>query len=182
LEYQLPNNDKILDRNRAALERRFREMINGLVLLPDPEPHLEELLTRGREFAVDRLRMRRGERHRCHANATRFWYESGGSIAIATGYAYDGGLWFQHSWGLDGDRVIETTHRSVRYFGVELTTGESLSFLFANDPDLIEKMVRDLKEGKVSPSLVLEMIAIAEATQASPPRNDVDCGGTSPGL
>jgi hypothetical protein len=141
----------------AELERRLLGLAGGRALLADPEPHLDELLGRGRGFAANRVRMRRLEPHRCHGNAARLWYESTGAIGIATGYACHGGLWVQHSWGVKGDRVIETTGRFAHYFGVELTTRESLLFTFSNAMDLMERLIHDLREGLASPAIMREI-------------------------
>jgi hypothetical protein len=64
------------------------------------------------------------------------YVRSRGAVRIASGYALTGdGLWRQHSWGVDAadGRVIETTVRRVRYYGVILgDDDESLEFFFSN--------------------------------------------------
>ena len=77
-----------------------------------------------------------GAPSRCHGNAASLYVFSKGKMRIASGYALaDDGLWRQHSWGVgavDG-RVMETTVRSLRYYGFILDDGdESLKFFLAN--------------------------------------------------
>ena len=59
---------------------------------------------------------------------------SRGSVRIAFGYALStDGLWCQHSWGVDAEdgRIIETTERRVRYYGLILNDDETLLRLLA---------------------------------------------------
>jgi hypothetical protein len=116
------------DPRRAELERRLLALCGTLALLFLPDPHIAELLERGRYFPGSRALMRLGEPSACHANAAMLFVWTKGEARIASGYALsDDGLWRQHSWGVDGDdgRIIETTERRVRYYGFVLDDAEA---------------------------------------------------------
>jgi hypothetical protein len=125
------------DRNRAAfaddprrveLERRLLDMGGTLALLFLPDPQIDELLERGRYFPGAGALMRLGLPSACHANAAMMFVQSRGAVRIAFGYALSAdGLWRQHSWGVDAQdgRVLETTERRVRYYGLVLNDAEA---------------------------------------------------------
>ena len=98
-----------------------------------PEPHLDQLLARGRVFTPARLLRRPGRSSGCHGNAAAEWLKCD-DLRIVTGYALsDDGLWRQHSWGLlTDDRVVETTVARLRYFGAILTDPAAAEFVLAN--------------------------------------------------
>jgi hypothetical protein len=134
-----PEREAILrERNRAAfeydpcraeLERRLLDLGGTLALLFLPDSHVGELLDRGRYFPGARALMQLGEPSACHANSAMMFVRSKGAVWIASGYALSAdGLWRQHSWGVDADdgRVLETTDRRVRYFGILLNDCETL--------------------------------------------------------
>jgi hypothetical protein len=94
----------------AVLRDRLLEHGGERVVFVGPERDLDVLLEHGAIFTTEGLRMRRGERGRCHTNAARLWWKSRGRIRIATGYAlHEDGLWRAHSRGLQDGRIIETT-------------------------------------------------------------------------
>jgi hypothetical protein len=150
-------------RNRAAraiaatpglgeLRGRLLERDGREVVLVWHEPHVGQLLSRGRDFnAADPDTCILGE-SMCHSNAALLWRLSLGEVGIVTGYALSGdGLWRQHSWGLRGERVVETTRPRVRYFGFKLTGEEAEKFASENLPpelsheiDVVRAMVRPL--------------------------------------
>ena len=135
----------------AALTQRLLAIEVAQIILADPEPHMDYLLERGREFSTKGLHRQKLEPRRCHGNTARLWYESGGRIRIATGYAYSSGLWVQHSWGAESGHVVETTHRFEKYFGIELSARDALKFLLCNPfSDLLERVSCDIRSG-VSP-------------------------------
>jgi hypothetical protein len=87
--------------------------------------------------------MRKDRIGQCHANAARLWWESQGQIRIGTGYfMHDDGVWEQHSWGLDDDRIIETTIRCTKYFGIRLDRQQTLRFVLSNEPEIRAQMRR----------------------------------------
>jgi hypothetical protein len=96
------------------------------------EPHLPELLARGRLFTGP-VRMHRGERSRCHANAAALWGKDVERYLLVTGYGLsDDGVWRQHSWVVEGETVHETTVARTRYFGLVLDDREACDFWVAN--------------------------------------------------
>jgi hypothetical protein len=82
------------------------------------------------------------------------WLESRGRIAIVTGYALSGGLWRQHSWGLEGGTVIETTVRRTSYYGLELGLPDALRFACGNPPHDLEEVHRTGEEGAMAAHVV----------------------------
>jgi hypothetical protein len=72
--------------------------------------------------------MRLGEPSACHPNAAMMFVRSRRRVRIASGYALSAdGLWRQHSWGVDVEdgRIIETTERRLRYYGIVLNDVET---------------------------------------------------------
>lgn len=57
----------------------------------------------------------------CHTN-TAALYLGGEITSIMTGYALRtaAGVWVRHTWGMDGDELVETTVPFDRYFGLLL--------------------------------------------------------------
>jgi hypothetical protein len=131
-----------------GLDQLRQELLShgGLdVVWVSPEPHLEPLLERGRLHPKRCLRRRFIADSQCHANASSLWYESEGRIRVGRGYAIsERGLWFQHSWGVEDGRIIETTStRWVRYFGFGLTDSEAWKFALGNSPIGFKERVED---------------------------------------
>jgi hypothetical protein len=81
------------------------------------------------------------ERSSCHQNVARLWAERKcGLTAIGTGYALsEDGLWRQHSWGVCGSGIVETTKPRTRYFGIVLKGGVADSFARLNLADLTQE-------------------------------------------
>jgi hypothetical protein len=119
---------------------RLRERLLGHggleVVWVGHEPHLEPLLERGRLFPARGWRRQFVMENQCHTNAAFLWDDSEGRTKVASGYACcDRGLWRQHSWGVEGGRIVETTSaRAVLYFGFELTDREALGFALGTLP------------------------------------------------
>lgn len=110
----------------------------GIRLVSRYEPDLQLLLERG-ELFEDQADIVPGGSRQCHFNAVRLWSAQREALAIVTGYALsEDGLWRQHSWLLrqkpdPGEaRLIETTIRRVKYFGVLLTEAEAERFSQSN--------------------------------------------------
>jgi hypothetical protein len=110
--------------------------IGGEKVFGPSEPHLDILLERGRVFELKGRKRVRGGRHRCHQYAALHYARHhtlghGGTCEIATGDGlYRDGLWLQHSWLWDGERVIETNTDPRLYFGVVLAPDEAAGFVF----------------------------------------------------
>jgi hypothetical protein len=111
--------------------------IGGESVFAQPDPHLDDVLERGRVFKPAGRKRVRGDLHCCHQNAALLYARHhslghGGACEIATGYAlYEGGIWAQHSWLWDGARVIETNTSLRLYFGVVLEPLEAAMFVFS---------------------------------------------------
>ena len=121
----------------ADLEKRLLDAGGLVALLFLPEPHVGELLERGRTFPECWPQLRRDKQSDCHRNAARLFCRTKGAVRIASGYALsDDSLWRQHSWGVKAKtrRVIETTEHRLRYFGFVLNDAESMEFLLGNPP------------------------------------------------
>jgi hypothetical protein len=88
----------------------------------DTEGYLNSYLSKfGRAYDAKGSILMRGVAHECHGNVCAL-VKKGKIAQAATGYGLDGdnGVWYRHTWGVAGDRVIETTGRMAAYYGVEL--------------------------------------------------------------
>jgi hypothetical protein len=104
--------------------------IGGERVVPMPDPHIDILLGRGEVFGNAAVKRVRGEPNRCHQNVALRHLLSRGRLKICTGYALsEDGLWRQHSWLHDGERVLETTVARRVYFGVRLDPVEAAPFV-----------------------------------------------------
>ena len=104
------------------------------------EPYLLKIVERGRLFPGEGAELRFMAPSQCHRNAAKLWYDSESVIRIASGYALsEDGIWRQHSWGIDGERIVETTAERSLYFGFEHDFDESLAFTLSNPPTFLWK-------------------------------------------
>ena len=106
------------------------------------DPDIDLIANRGQFLSTDGITIVKGRKHQCHGNAARL-YRQGKIDFIVTGYA-DGftwsenvpidkrdpkeSVWFQHSWGIKDNNIVETTSNFSRYYGVVLTKEESAKF------------------------------------------------------
>ena len=118
-------------RLRRRLERKLLSLGGSEVIWQACDPDAALISDRGQRFS-QRVRMRRGEPHRCHANAAESWAGATDKYQVVTGYALGGDRWVSHSWVIDGNNLYETTHRFDRYFGVVLPRLRALKFWFEN--------------------------------------------------
>jgi len=110
------------------LEKKLLRYGGDLVVpMFTPNPNIEILLSRGHKFEYP-VQMIEGRASECHGNTAALWQE--GIIAgIATGYGLsDDGLWREHTWGILGRSIVETTVPRDIYFGVLLTRNEARTF------------------------------------------------------
>lgn len=122
----------------VAQEPRFAPQAERLLAdlsLPVSERYeyqLDPLLDRA-EFREGVSRMRRMRACSCHENASRLW-RADHENRLMTGYVLtgDAGGWGQHSWCERDGRIIETTVRRVRYWGMEMRGEEAARFAFDN--------------------------------------------------
>jgi hypothetical protein len=95
------------------------------------EDSLRELLESGVSFG-GKSTLVKGDPCQCHANSAAL-FDLGRADGIGTGYALsDDGLWRQHSWGVKGTRVLETTVRREMYFGTVLRGERAEAFSSEN--------------------------------------------------
>lgn len=108
-----------------ALEPRLLA-IGGSRVVRQPDPDLALIVAQGQPFPQP-VRRRRGDPHRCHANAADLWARDINRCQLATGYALSAdGLWLPHSWALRGGVLLETTTAGRAYFGVVLDAPAAL--------------------------------------------------------
>jgi ribosomal protein L32 len=107
----------------ATLKGKLLSLGGTRVVWPGKESDLEELVTKGKVFSQP-VCMQLGEPNRSHRNCALLWHEDMKNVAVATGYALNNvGLWRQHSWAVKNGRIIETTERMLKYFGILLNKG-----------------------------------------------------------
>jgi hypothetical protein len=165
------------DPRRAELERRLLDLGGTLALLFLPDPSIGELLARGRYFPGGRALMRLGLPSCCHSNAALLPVQTDGAGRIAFGYALSpDGLWRQHSWGLTikEGRIVETTERRVRYFGIVLDDAETMLWLLAEThsgnlwPEEVEDVRRFIRESYDLPAEHVDQIDRCEGRTGAP--------------
>jgi hypothetical protein len=122
----------------AALVDRLLAIAGVRVVPPGvPDPHLEQLLGQG-QLWEGLAKLVPGTPGRCHENAARLYQRNPARFRVVTGYALSAdGLWRQHSWGYDTAsrsrrRIMETTERRLRYYGVLLSAAEAGAFVWCN--------------------------------------------------
>jgi len=115
----------------TKLKSRLVTIGGDQVVIPNYEPDLKRILTRGTEFGGS-SQVIKGKRSNCHGNVSDL-YDADAVDSIVTGYALSSdGLWRQHTWGLKGGVVIETTEKRTKYYGVVLNSKEASDFADRN--------------------------------------------------
>jgi hypothetical protein len=116
---------------RRQLQRKLLSLGGSSVVGQGRDPHAQLIAARG-ELFPQRVRLRRGEPHRCHANAAELWATATDRRVLATGYALSGDRWVSHSWVVDGKALYETAFRFDGYFGAALPPLLAFKFWFEN--------------------------------------------------
>jgi len=112
----------------TLLEQRLLSM-GGTMVVPRQEPDQDKILSCGRLWNWDNVKIISGVLRNCHGNVARLWRSNPKRYRIATGWALsEDGLWRQHSWIIDGSTLVETTIGRVKYFGFLLTPLEAQQF------------------------------------------------------
>jgi hypothetical protein len=89
-----------------------------IVSFPDKESIIEELFDQSVVTAKDVIFIN-GNEGDCHNNCDDLFAEKK-IDAIIYGYALsDDGLWRNHSWGLKGEKIVETTGERLAYLGIQ---------------------------------------------------------------
>lgn len=101
----------------------------SLVVPPaNPDPMIDVLARDGGVLSPYGIEPVAGARSDCHFNVVHLWL-TGSIVAIGTGYALNGDLWREHSWGWNNeDQLIETTEARDRYFGVRMVGDQAKWF------------------------------------------------------
>ena len=134
-ERKFTNDTVFANPHMEVLKRRLLQYGGYGVVLALPEPHLNEILSRGYIADGKSTILLDGEPSRCHENAYRFWASqrvTNIDLLLCTGWALsDDGLWRQHSWVRypEGEVIYETTVERVAYFGFDLTEMEARTFV-----------------------------------------------------
>jgi hypothetical protein len=121
---------------RLRLNEKLLAIDGTHVACMGADPDAERIVAAGQLFDCP-VRLKRGRAHRCHVNAARLWARDPHACRLMTGYALSGGCWRSHSWVAAGGRILETTTKAERYFGIALTDAEALDFFCDNvvDPE-----------------------------------------------
>ena len=119
---------------RLSLEQRLLSY-GGTRLVYVGEPHVDELLTRGKAYSGPAKAIP-GQPSRCYTNTADLWEFHRNELRIIEGYGLsEDGWWRRHSWLLrERPRarqrsLIETTVRRERYYGFALDEHEAEAFL-----------------------------------------------------
>lgn len=106
--------------------------MGGRAIVPQHDPHLDDVLgTRAKLFPTKGYKFSGGQPSKCHWNVATL-YVRNEVDHVVTGWALsDDSLWRSHTWGLQKKRVVETTERRKKYFGVVLNSYEA-SLLVVN--------------------------------------------------
>jgi hypothetical protein len=99
-------------------------------LSPDDFSYFNSVLAaRGLLFSTAFMQFFPGKPGECHLNTYLLYILKRGKIA--TGYGRVGRTWDHHSWGWNGNSIIETTFEREEYFGVVLLGSEVARFLLS---------------------------------------------------
>jgi len=114
----------------------FREQLlehGGEEVVAVYDPDLPTFIASGEAWPGAGALLELGELSHCHQNVADLW-RAGAIDAIGTGFSLsEDGLWRQHSWGFDGDQVVETTELRELYFGLRLEGPLADEFAADND-------------------------------------------------
>jgi hypothetical protein len=152
-----PHQKEFLDnRTKEMLSKHpeFKPLINKLtgidgthVLVEEGDPDFKRILKDG--CVVDSgVAMFKGKGmmriNRCHNNVALLKHYNPKTTDVMTGYVLkDEGLWIPHSWGWDKKRgkIIETTVKHDKYYGVRLKGKELDKFVGSNleNPEMLAK-------------------------------------------
>lgn len=107
-----------------AIEDKLLNLVPQSFLLWHPklsENACSILLERAEYWPAPGILFEPGEPSSCHDNVGALYSEEK-IDAMVTGFALsDDNLWRYHSWGLRGDKIIETTVKRLAYWGVVFT-------------------------------------------------------------
>jgi|ERR1035437_1684429 hypothetical protein len=105
----------------------LRVVPNGYIPKYEHQPFLEELLERGQVMGPTN-KMMKGRDSQCHSNSAELFLRNMDKCRFASGLSLTGddGYWRTHSWLVTRNgKIIETTEKRLRYYGVIFTKEES---------------------------------------------------------
>ena len=117
---------------KEELEKKLLPLGGERISFPKFEVDLEKFLRRGQDWTKKKRIFMKGQISQCHRNTARLWYENKDQVQIATGYALFEGSWIQHSWGIEKNRIVETTLSFEKYYGFLLNVEETYDFHYDN--------------------------------------------------
>lgn len=131
-----PHKNKSLEK----LKQKLLKIAGWAVIIPETnQPDIEEYFTRGKKSSGKSV-LRMGLPCQCHYNSSLLWLKSKEKIKICTGFALSNdGVWRVHSWGLEKNKIIETTEKRLLYYGYILSRIESAFFVQINGVDLAKE-------------------------------------------
>jgi hypothetical protein len=108
-----------------------KNMTAAIGLADDPDINL--IAKNGRTFQIVGKAFHEMEAHQCHRNSSKLFMRKKVD-SIGTGYALNRrGSWTQHSWGLKGGKIVETTYPNFMiYYGTVLKGNEAKAFAKSN--------------------------------------------------
>lgn len=131
---ELPDNQMKELRRLFDLKEQLLSYAGETVCLPNIDPQIDILLSRGQLWYGDIIKLKKMKTSRCHENSFNIWDKDKENSKIVTGYALSkDSMWRSHSWIItkynNGNiKIIETTEPRELYFGVILTEKESYKF------------------------------------------------------
>jgi hypothetical protein len=112
------------------LRKKLLKM-GGTEIVGAPEPQLKKIMKRGEIIDLP-VKMHRMRAINCHQNTSELYHDEK-IDSIVTGWVLDyrDCVWRQHTWGIKGDKIIETTVKRKTYYGVILNDKEGTKFMKA---------------------------------------------------
>ena len=127
-----PHKNKDLEK----LKQKLLRIAGWAVVLPEKEHDINEYFSRGKKLN-GKSTLRLGKPCQCHHNSSLLWLKSKEKIKICTGYALSkDGVWRVHTWGIENNKIIETTEKRILYYGYVLSRIESAFFCQVNGVNL----------------------------------------------
>lgn len=127
---------KSLKGDMKKLNQRLTSEAQGSFLVNfGNDPHAGKIASSGKFFSMSGRTRVQSKANNCHGNSCDLLKRKK-IDAIATGYVLsDNGSWRVHSWGMNGNKIVETTdtgNQALGYFGVVLSKSEAKQFQSQN--------------------------------------------------
>lgn len=113
-----------------TLQKKLLSVSGIIAKVQKDDPDIDNLLTDGILLDKPNDILLSGEMCQCHKNSAYLWMNNKSKYKIMTGYALsESGIWHQHSWLMNKDKIVETTVNRSKYFGYILSPLESEIFV-----------------------------------------------------